>query len=173
MQFNTKRCGCCDASDQTCAVDRRKTSHTSRALLSIDASSVILPVPIARLVNRGSTRSSTVRSPQHIGFRVSDHCSLSPPTYCSLNCTPLQNISCCNFQGGITFFAVKRYRQGIQEDFSQSAGGYGDPNMEQGGQYGQYAGGNATDPGDPYQSPFGNAGQQGQTQQENYNPATY
>ena len=67
---------------------------------------------------------------------------------------------------------------GITEDFSQT-GNYGDPNMGpgsmggsmpggQGGMgggmpgqpspYGQYAGGNAGETGDPYQQPFGGGG---------------
>ena len=80
----------------------------------------------------------------------------------------------------MTFFAVKHYRQGIQEDFTQSAPGYGDPNMGPGGgggmpqpsPYGQYAGGSAGETGDPYQSPFGTQPQAGQ-KQDDFNPPTY
>ena len=84
------------------------------------------------------------------------------------------------FQGGLTFLAVKRYRQGIQEDFSQPTP-YGDPNMGPGAgggmpepsPYGQYAGGSAGETGDPYQSPFGSQAPPSTHKQDDFHPPTY
>lgn len=92
-------------------------------------------------------------------------------------------------QGFLTFLAVKRYRQGIQEDFSQGAGTYGDASGPAGGgmdggggidqsAYAPYSGGHAGETGDPYQSPFGSSqpSQQapaGGQRQDEFNAPTY
>lgn len=86
-------------------------------------------------------------------------------------------------QGVLTFLAVKRYRQGINEDFSTPydpsniGGGTGglDGGPQQQSPYSQYASGSAAgESGDPYQqSPFGQNQQQTTATTGDYNPPTY
>ncbi|VDI62633.1 synaptogyrin-2-like [Mytilus edulis] len=63
--------------------------------------------------------------------------------------------------GGLTFFAVRRYREGVTETFQE---GY-NPEQNASSPYSSFPG---SDTGDPYQAPFG-----GQKEAPEYQPPTY